>query len=291
MKTKLHPSAVFRNTLLALSVFIAQASAQYVTNFDTGFDPGFSLSGQIDTDPLADQWASNDVNQPDYVGIIGGYSQTAGDYWGALGGLVVAPFLYPTQSTVELSKSVTFANPADASNVYFSTRMAITTSVTPQTAKDSFSWTFKTAGGDDIVSLDFTPSANPLVVQFKWTDYNGNQTATPNGIGYGTQFDLLISITNLDSTPVFKVTYDAVGPDPAIEIINTTLSALTPDQVGQFAATWTLSNLSGGSPYANYGYNAMLFDGVSLVPEPASLGLLLLGSTLLLAKRRRHRVS
>ncbi len=260
------------------------AQAQYITNFDN-FIPSSTLSGQIETDPVADQWASNDANQPDYVGELPGYSITTTDYWAMLGGAAVAPTFEPTETTVVLSKSVSFATVEEANNVLFSTTMAISSSTPSRPDQDTFQWKFMTAGGADIVSLDFVP--NGSVVQFKWTDYNGTQTATPNGIGYNTQFDLFVSIGDLDGTPTFVVTVDPVGIDPAVTIINTSLSTLTPEEVGQFAATWTLADTAGGSPYANYGYNAILFDNVALVPEPSIAGLAAIGGLLMMVRRRR----
>lgn len=251
-------------------VFSSQVQAQYAPNFDT-FTPKFSLSGQ-------QGWVTNDTNQANLIGYIPGYSESRTSYWAVLGGVVQTA---PSTTSVDLYRAFTL--PDNGSAATFSVNFAISSSATPYTNKDSFSWKFRTADGTPIVSLDFEPF-DPTTLKIYWTTYDGTKSSTTYGIGYDAIYVLNATVTGLGTaSPHFRV--GLTDGDGAISTpINTTLPANTPTGIGEVAAGW---KLVAATP-AGFGANSLLFQNYSVVPEPSAIALLgLSGLTFLAARLRR----
>ncbi|MEI6071816.1 MAG: PEP-CTERM sorting domain-containing protein [Verrucomicrobiae bacterium] len=278
--------------LLAVSAAVAlsfsSAQAQYTPNFNT-YNATLTLSGQ-------DSWDTNDLGQPDAVGKVGGYSQNPlPDNWATLGGLAVYTGYEPDVITTDLWRPFTLPDP---NNSNFVVKFAITSSATPNLALDSFGWTFRTnsgvsgVAGDAIAGVKFNP-VNVLgedIFRIYWTDYTGAETATNWYMNYNNKYILNATVTGLDgATPRFVVTYDDPADiKPPDTVIDTPLNTLTPTGVAEVAASWTLTDTTGGSPYQNYGLNAMVFQNyAATVPEPGTWVLFGIGAGVVAMIRRR----
>lgn len=258
--------------LVCSALLSVTAHAQFTPNFDT-YTPSFSLSGQ-------QGWVTNDTNQKNYIGTVNGYSVPASSYWAELGGL-----LHSAPSTANVDLYRTFTLPDNGNAAVFSVNFAISSSSTPFTTQDAFSWKFRTADGTPIVSVDFK-QLDSTTLKLYWTAYNGTQTSTTYGIGYNSVYLLNATVAGLGtSTPQFRV--DLTDSDGiSSTAINTSLSASTPTGIGQVAASW---NLTSGTP-AVFGSNSLLFHNYSVIPEPATLAFLGLSGVSLIALRLRRKV-
>ncbi|MEI6279246.1 MAG: PEP-CTERM sorting domain-containing protein [Verrucomicrobiae bacterium] len=275
---------------VALALSLSSAHAQYSPNFDT-FDPYFTLSGQLAGAPVAEQWQTNDISQSDYLGPIDGYRDPSN--WALLGGLAVTT-PKPYEVTASLWRNFTLP---DASFAQFNVDFAITAPTVGHPARDSFAWTFRTNSptesvpGTAIAGISFKPTnVDTGKLDIYWTNFNGDETLTGWSVGYGAIYSLQANVFDLGgASPYFTATLDPSGPDPKETIISTALNVSTPSGVGEVAVSWTLSDTSGGAPYANYGSNSILFQNYSAIPEPSTWVLFGVGAGALALVRRRKK--
>ena len=284
--------AISASVALSLSSAHAQSGIPvYVPDFDT-FPQYSTLSGQVETDPINQQWQTNDFSQSDYVGPIDGYRDFTS--WGILGGLAVTT---PKPYEVTASLFRNFYNP-DAYNSNFSVDFAITAPTVGHPARDSFAWTFRTymentqtvsSPGSAIAGIAFKPTnVDTSKLDIYSVDYTGAETLTEFSIGYAAIYTLNATVLGLGTTPHLLVTVDPDGPQPIQTVIDTNLSALTPIGIGEVAAEWTLSDLTGGAPYVKYGSNSLFFQNYAVtVPEPGTWVLFGIGAGVVAMIRRR----
>ena len=264
-------SSAFAVSAIAAAMTCAAGSAQaqsyvtYGTTFDN-FIPSSSLSGQ-------DNWDTTDLNQSDYVGIIGGYSTSATDYWAGIGGFQ-QPATSPGNPSPSLFRPYTLAT---ASVYAFNVDFGVSSSQTPFDTQDAFGWSFQNAAGTKIFSLNIDPTATAGVDAVRFQAGMAAEVPTGQGIGLNAKYHLTVSVNITAGTISASLTPLAGGATIPLITNNTSVNSAALASVTQTAATWTLT-----TP-ASPGSNGMFFNNyVVTIPEPSTYAMLFAGAGLML---------
>lgn len=143
--------------------------------------------------------------------------------------------------------------------------------------RNNFQFVLTTSAGlGNLLTINLTPNATPGQYDVAWTSgfFASGSIPSPVGAGFVTQFQL-------DTW--------ADGPNVAYNFSNagfslssgTLTGVVATDLITRFAVNWD-SNSNGG-----FGNNSITIDNVSLVPEPTSAMLGLLGASFVFLRRRR----
>lgn len=286
-----------------------QAVPGYSTSFDAsdGFTSGGSLSGSPTTAPAAERWDTNDLDdlttasdgspkgQSDFVGIEGGYSIPASDFWAYLGGL--ARPVIPGADVIYLYRNfdISAATGGGNGNLLFTTQFSISSSNGTYPNRDSFAWSIRDSAANQLAALRFAPDTDPNKMAIFLDRAAGGTVNSGLAISYNSIYDLTLSISSTSQLSVSLK--DGTG---AISTIfnNQDVSGsavATTDAVKQVAAEWILKNpasdLAGARTEA--GSNALLFNNYSVVPEPSTVGLSLVAGLggMIVMLRRRNKLS
>jgi hypothetical protein len=270
-------------TALSFTVSATASAAGYSTNFNDLLT-NQSLSGQDGwetNDPYNDAGTpsdfSDDFGQADSVEEI-----APGDNIARLGGIY-----FPGNPVTHVSHAFDLSS---SDLIAFNTLLLITPS-SDGLAQDTFGWTFQTTSGSDVFSLRFTPSGSTFLTA-DWFNSSGVEQANSLdvvNIQYGTYYQLAININkSTNQFNAFISAEDGSGTEPVVINGDLGSQSLGANDIGRLAATWILANPSTpGTQQANAGDNSMVFDNVSVVPEPSAIALLGLGCASLLFRRRR----
>jgi hypothetical protein len=256
--------------LVAVLTLASSEGASYVTNFNPPAYVGNStLSGQDGGTGV--YWDTNNyspgLGQSDFVGVIPGYSTSGSDYWAFLGG---AQNIAPVVDTSYLFRPLDLTG---SSSLAFNVKFGITSSVSPQTNKDTFGWTFRDAMGNQILRVGFIPDINqPNNLTIRVYDKFNNELAGSGAFNIfnDAKYDLSVNLSAASTVSVSVK--DSIG-NPATQIINNQFAAgALSSLVGDIAATWTLADTTAApnGERPNYGGNALVFDNYA-VTVPASV--------------------
>lgn len=151
--------------------------------------------------------------------------------------------------------------------------------------RDTFGFRLENASGDNLFSLYLTPDAqvaNPSVQtakhSFSWSTGVGSPTVVLPGLFAieNNAYTFTIAFNNAGGG---NVGFDADVNGAAFSGV---LTGLSTEEIAKFGAFWD-TTIDGD----NSGSNFMIFDNVSLIPEPSSALLGLLGASFAFLRRRR----
>jgi hypothetical protein len=266
----------------ATAVFVSSASAAaYFTDF-TGYALG-ELNGQ-------NGWSTNSPSPQ--VGSVLGLGVAP---WGSRSGSI--GFTSPV-STSPLYVSHGAAAPiVGPTNASFSSLFQVIDSDSGQgdpvfpgngaSVRDTFGFRLENSSGANLFSFILTPFSqsptpelNTAFNTFSWSSDSvsgGTPTLVLPGVaaqeGFAYTFNVAFSDAGGGNV---GFTADVNGSS-----FNGTLNGLSAETIGKFGAFWNVSNIT------DAGSNFMVFDNVSLVPEPSSALLGILGASCVFLRRRR----
>ncbi len=267
-------------------------------------NPGDPVSGQPFTNPVNQQWMTNDPIDPitfhggsnDVGEVAGGFG--TGQYYASVGGLFTEFGSYPQTTEVSVYRSLNF-DYFGLDKMSFSVQMLVSESG-PEEALDSFAWTLRTNGGENLLEILLEPSTTAEIgltqgpaepaLAFSVRQWNGSSwdlIQKNGGLFYDSAYELELFLEEdgsgyLDATDFADVTSRVLtwGPRP-----------LDFDQIDQIAASWYLTDtqLTDGVA-AGAGSNALFFDEYQIVayPEPGAFALVGAVFLVLVAARRRR---
>lgn len=254
---------------------LANASV-YFTNF-TGYSLG-DLNGQ-------NGWTSNGATADT------GYVQSVGGVWGGRAGTIgyVDP-VSPAIPYVSHSASTPMVDTVGDMNASFSALFQVQDSDSGfgggSADRDSFGFRLQNSSGDNLFSFILTPFSQNATPE---SNTNFNTYSWSTGVGAPT---VVLSGLAAQENNAYTFTvnfFDAGGGNVGfnaninnIDMFSGTLAGLGGQTISNFGAFW---NTTTGT--ADPGSNFMLFDNVSLVPEPSSALLGLLGAAFVFGRRRR----
>ncbi len=255
---------------LGFSLLIVSAahSATFFSNFDD-LTPGLDLAGQ-------DGWqitGANDVDGPSYVGSSPLPPPTSGVFSGQMGAENA------TASEVYLYQEVGLPLVGADYTTRFGVSMIIGDSNFSAPNRDTFGYSFRNGDGDELFGIYFTPTnqdnpdATNRVDSVTWTSM-GFQSSVLGPLNEGTWTTLDLTFT-LSGSDVFFNLNSAGSP-----VTSGTLTGLATETIETFGVVMLPVDFN------DVGNNVLYFDDISLVPEPSSAMLGLLGASFLLRRRR-----
>lgn len=165
----------------------------------------------------------------------------------------------------------------------------------PYTNADSFSFTLRSAAtptslGASLLSVTFSPATNPITnPQTDLISYSingGTPVSTTDGVSTNSIFHLQLTLTG-GATPGFvAVITDSNGP----KSFGANLTGVDPTTINQFSTDWNVADktvTNGG--YTGAGDNTLVFDNITVVPEPSTYAMMALGSVGLAGMLRLRR--
>jgi MYXO-CTERM domain-containing protein len=269
---------------LSLVGSCVSSAAIYVDNFE-------SIAFLDDMTAPSVGWSSNDPTAN--VGKIVN-AQNAGGTFGSRSGSIgyVAPIL---ASSAYVSRAVSTPLVGGGVNAYASVDFFIQDSDAGEgpgaEARDKFGFRFEDGSGNNIFSLflnpfdqDSSPQTDVAYHTLSWS--TGNNIPTVVLPGVAVQENTLATPT---SPYTFAISFTPSGANDVAfnatiggSSFGGTLAGLATTNIEKFGAFWTPLN----GP-ANPGSNFMIFDNVSVIPEPSAALLGLLGATVAFTRRRR----
>ncbi len=267
-------------------------AASYITGFDAPailpFDVPDPTPVLPDVSQLAGQdgWSSPDANMVSFIGLMDypGASQDglgdpvpqAGSRAGAIGGL----FDIPSLATTNVNHG--YGDPFQGTT--FEVLFRVEESV-DFAGDDSFGWSFLNAGDPrlSIAFEDATGGSGDL--EIAWYDDFGTRFQVAGSPGsalfYGDAYTLDVSFSASGSDTSFSAT---ITGDTDSVTFGGTLTGVDPtSSLDTFQADYIVPS----GTAADAGDNYMIFDNLSIIPEPAVPGMLLLTLSLMVARRRR----
>lgn len=280
-----------RNNLLGLLLLAAPSSASaFVTSFPLSV---FAPLEQIDDPPapmtndVGAQIAGKDgwtINDPDYnVTDTRGlsYSNFLNSSLGAqVGGYYAVPV---ANSSIYLSHAATVGLQSSSFDVDF----AIQASNEANPGRDAFGFSFRGASNENLLTISFVPYTSPTyplddAYQVRYTvgalgtvnaqDGNGD----PMFMFHNGFYSLELDFTPNGANPTFSATLTGSNP----QTFSGTATGLGASSIARVGAEW---NLVGDG-----GNNGLIFDNISLVPEPSSSLLICLAGLGFVSRRKRN---
>ncbi|MGC1481829.1 MAG: PEP-CTERM sorting domain-containing protein [Chthoniobacterales bacterium] len=274
-------------------------------------DIGFPVSGQdgwVTNDPFN---AMTDAGEANYVEFVAGTpdftpgSFAAGNYSAILGGIHGADGFFPGRADSEISRSFTPITPTVAQpSASLIVDFGILSSDLSFPEQDTFGFDLRNNVGASLAKFTFNPNTglSGADLDFEWTLNGVIQTTSNtslngnNGIAYDAKYRLVAEITGsiLDvSISALDATTNQVVSTASIIQGGSTSGSLTTGDFNTFATTWDLANTSTTTPglFENAGYNAIVLNAVTAVPEPSTVALAVVISLGGLAFARRKRQS
>ena len=269
-------SKLFLSSAFAIAAFAGSAHATvYIENFNT-YTYNSDLNGQngwVSSDPTADV----------------GYVQSLGGSWGARSASIgyVAPIL---NDNVFLSHAASTPLIGDGVDASFSARFQLVDSDSGpgdgSQARDKFGFRLESSTGANIFTFYLNPTSQVPDPENQ-TEYNSYSWSTGTGAptvalaGRGSEETYAYTLTvNFYYAGGTDVGFNAdVNGDGFTGII----PGGTTQTIGSFGAIWNTLN-GKTAPGSNF----MVFDNVSLIPEPSSALLGLLGTSFAFIRRRRR---
>ena len=150
--------------------------------------------------------------------------------------------------------------------------------------RDTFGFTFRDGQDQNLFSINFTPRAQSGIPQsttrvddVTWSNYVTGQSSVIGTLseGFSTTIDLKFEKFGLNDV---KFTLKSEG----VQVATGNLTGLASSTIATFGATVNSVDSSGVM-----GGNQLVFDNISLIPEPSAALLSLLGASLTLIRRRR----
>jgi len=244
-----------RSLLLFAGTQIGHAA--YVTGFEQPpYNHSLDLAGQ-------QGWTINDNTLN-----LSSFAFWNGDWAAYLGGFYDAPAVV----NVDLSHSYDLPMAGSSFGVDFT----IIGSSASYPGRDSFGFSLK-EGVADLMRVAFEPGA-PGRLEVLWYDnLNVGHTLTPvsQDIFYSGSYVLTLKFNPSGADTAFVATLTGSNTFTWGGILPGTAGAY----VSSFSADYDVEGVEAGD-------NFMLFDGISIIPEPASAGLAGLGMLLLMRRRR-----
>ncbi len=238
-----------RNSIVFLSLLagLTEVNAAFVTGFESPtYNHSFQLAGQ-------DGWTINDP-----VPDVSNFAFWNGSYAGLLGGIYSAP------NTTQVALSHPFSAPAGG--VMFDVDFLVQDVVgSPHPQRDSFGWSFQTTGPGDVFRVAFEPTGIATQLEIAWYDNaNVRHTLLPTSqdILYRGNYHLSVDFT--DSGPNLGFTASITGTNTVTW--TDSLVGAGGQNLTSFAAEWNLSSVM----VSEAGDNFMIFDGLSIIPEPST---------------------
>jgi|GEM_PF-3098857 len=276
------------STIFAMVTFAGSAhGTTYFNNFESGFTPG-DMNGQ-------GGWVcSNPTTVIDDVTInASAIEQVSSTVFGSRAARL--GWVGPLQSdNVYLSHSADTPLVGGGVDSSFSTTFMVqnSDSYNDGGARDTFGFRLEGPSQSNLFSFFLTPTTHPADPQLEipafyslsWSTGGGAATVVLPDLKAvaGSNYTLTVSFYDAGGNVVgFHAGIGTYGGTP--QVFNGTLGAgTTSGVIKNFGAIW--DTYAGG---ANSGSNLMIFDNVSLVPEPSSALLGLLGVSFAFIRRRR----
>ena len=290
--------------LTALVVMGAAQAGMYSTDFES-FTLG-DINGQ-------DGWKVNataGIVTPQYPGVVSAVTGPLGNPFGTKSAVVgFVDELNLTGSDVYVSHKYTGGNstpllPGGGNpNTTFTALFQIFDSVSTYSAgskqRDQFGFRLQNAAGANLFSLIFTPYDQDPTPETD-TEYNTFSWSTGTGIPTQVLNSPLVAAAELQSY-FFNIAFlqdpfnvnsvifsAAIGGPGGSSVFGGSLPGLAAEQIVEFGAFWKGNPPTNPFNAADPGSNYMVFDAVSLVPEPSAALLGLVGMSLVLVRRRRN---
>jgi len=246
----------------------------YIDNFNSGYVVG-DMNGQngwVSSDPTADV----------------GYVQVLGGSWGAHSASIgfVSPIL---NDNVYLSHAASTPLIGDGVDASFSAKFQVVDSVSDygggSEARDKFGFRLESTTGANLFTFFLNPTSQVADPEnqtefnsYSWSTGAGAPTVALAGLGSEETYAYTLTV-NFFYAGGTNVGFNA-------DINGSGFSGVIPggatQSIGSFGAIWnTLNN------HTAPGSNFMVFDNVSLIPEPTSGLLGLLGASFVFVRRRR----
>lgn len=268
----------FLYTLLAISSLAVPAfGTSYYTNFD-GYNSAINLAGQ-------NGWLTNDSN--DTSGL-----QNLGNEWGSRSAYI--GFATPSVSNVYVyhGTSTPLVDTVGDADATFSSLFRVIDSDSngglDSGQRDTFGFRLENGSGANLFSFFLTPNAQvanpeaglPAYHTYSWSTGNNVPTVVLPGNG---------SLENGNSYLFTVNFFQGAGSnvDFTASVGNQSFSGVLPNANTEVIANFGAIMNSYQGNAATSGSNYMNFDNVSLVPEPSSALLGLLGASFAMGRRRR----
>lgn len=150
--------------------------------------------------------------------------------------------------------------------------------------RDSFAFTFRDDQNQNLFSINFTPQAESgtpesttRVDDVSWSNYVTGRSSVIGTLTEGTSTTIDLKFEKFGLNDV-KFTLKSEG----VQVATGNLLNLAGSTIASFGAT-----VNSVDPDGLMGSNQLIFDNISLVPEPSAALLSLLGASLTLLRRRR----
>jgi hypothetical protein len=146
--------------------------------------------------------------------------------------------------------------------------------------RDTFGFTFRDVQNQNLFSINFTPKAESgttRVDDVTWSNYVTGQSSVIGTLSEGSSTTIDLKFEKFGLNDV-KFTLKSEG----FQVATGNLTGLASSTIATFGATVNSVDSSGVM-----GGNQLVFDNISLIPEPSAALLSLLGASLTLIRRRR----
>ncbi|HWB07135.1 MAG TPA: PEP-CTERM sorting domain-containing protein [Verrucomicrobiales bacterium] len=244
--------------LFALALTGISSGAGYSTNFNSGYDSSQAVAGQ-------NGWTINDSTTD--LSFFVTYNTTDA---AAIGGYYTSPAL----GNVRLSHSLSLPLVQTSLGADF----AIVPSTVTFPGRDTFGWSVYNGSGLNLLTIQFEPdSVNQTLLNITWSTGAGSATTTGWAVQYDGPYSLQVAFASGGGS---DATFTASITGANTVSFNGSLPGMANETVGSIGQHFVQQAAAAGDNY-------MLFDNLSVVPEPSTGALLLTLLMLPLAARRR----
>jgi hypothetical protein len=273
---KPYPFIVFSTAFVCL---LHSPASAFVTTFPVGtYTPlGSEVAGKEDwtiSDPGSD--LNSDTNPDGFLSFV---TSLAGSRAAAIGGVYNIP-----EATLPTTVFLSHGAPAPLQYTSFSTDFAIASSDEEFPGRDGFGFSFRDVGNNNLLTISLVPvaSVDNDAYQVRYTiGANAQQNAMdvnddPMFIYHNGLYSLDLLFTPNGANPTFSATITGTNSQTFSDVA----TGLGSSNISRFGAEWNV--LPGQA-----GTNHLVFDNVSLIPEPSSALLIALTGLGFVTRRRR----